>query len=380
MKNSFRLGRLFGIEVAIHYSWFIIFALLLWLLATQLFPSEGWYPGLSSAVYWTMSAVTTLLFFSSVLAHELCHSLVARRRGLPVRSITLFVFGGVSNISREPDTPEMELAVAAAGPGSSFVLGGLFFGIWGVARAAAWPLGIVGVAYYLGLINVVLAGFNLVPGFPLDGGRLLRAIIWKRSGDLEKATRIASNIGRGVGYLIIAYGVFLFIAGFAISGLWFVLIGWFLEQMSSAGYRQTLTRQALDGVKVSEIMTPNPVVVPGSISLQKAVDDYFIRLNHGAFPVVSNGDVTGMVTWRQAKAKAEEWATTSVAEVMLPLEPRIATSPSEQLNSILGCEVMREHGRLLVLDKGKLTGIISRTDVSQFLQEHAAPSDLDLGG
>jgi len=371
-KNSIRIGKLFGIRVAIHYSWFVIFALVLWILATQLFPSPGWYPGLSTATYWVMSVFTTFFFFASVLIHELSHSIVARRRGVPVTSITLFIFGGISNISREPDSPGMEFAIAFAGPASSFVLGGIFFAIWGVAKAAHWPTAVIGVAYYLALINVILGAFNLVPGFPLDGGRVLRAALWRRSRDLTSATRVAANVGRVVGFLIIAYGLYLFIAGFAVSGLWFVLIGWFLEQMSAFSYRQTLMRQSLEGVLVEEVMTRHPASIPGGITVAEAVDRFFLRFNHGAFPVEENGMVEGMLTSRQVKSMSKsKWEATLVREAMVPVSPEITCSPGDGLSEVMARTEMRTHGRLLVLEGNELVGIITNTDVSDFVQRHA---------
>lgn len=373
-RNSIRIGKIFGIQVAIHYSWFVIFALVLWILATQLFPTPGWYPGLSTATYWIMSVVTTFLFFASVLIHELSHSLVARRRGVPVTSITLFIFGGVSNISREPDSPGMEFAIAFAGPAASFVLGGIFFAIWGVARAAHWPTGVIGVSYYLALVNVILGGFNLVPGFPLDGGRVLRAALWKSSHDLARATRIAANVGRVVGFLIIAYGLYLFIAGFAVSGLWFVLIGWFLEQMSTFGYRQTLMRKTLEGVEVEEVMTRHAISMPAELTLAEAVDRFFLRYSHGAFPVEEGGVVVGMLTSRRVKSlHKSKWEETTVRDAMVPLSPEITCQPSDDLADIMARQEMRMHGRLLVLEDNELVGIITNTDISAFLQRHSGP-------
>ncbi|MHB8779783.1 MAG: site-2 protease family protein [Candidatus Geothermincolia bacterium] len=370
LRNSFRLGRILGIEVALHYSWFIIFALVFWALGSQVFPS--WYPDMTSPIYYGMAAATTVLFFGSVLAHEIMHSVVARRRGLPVSGITLFIFGGVSNIAREPDDPAMELAVAFAGPASSLLLGGLFLGLWAIGRALSVPTGFVGVALYLAFINIVLAIFNLVPGFPLDGGRLLRALIWKRTNDLTRATRVASVIGTGIGFLIVAYGIYLFIVGYVASGLWLVLIGWFLEQMSVHGYKETVIRQSLLGVRVSQLMTPEPVRIPAETNLEEAVDGYFLRFNHSAFPVYGNGELRGLLTWRRAKeVPRSKWAETGVAEVMLPLAPEIVTSPQAEMNEVLALEAMRQHGRMLVLEAGKLAGIISRSDVSEFLQRHA---------
>ncbi len=370
-KNSIRIGRIFGIQVAIHYSWFVIFALVLWILATQLFPTPGWYPGLSTATYWIMSVVTTFFFFASVLIHELSHSIVARRRGVPVTSITLFIFGGISNISREPDSPGMEFAIAFAGPASSFVLGGIFFAIWGIARAAHWPVAVVGVAYYLALINVILGAFNLVPGFPLDGGRVLRAALWHHSHDLSRATRVAANVGRVVGFLIIAYGLYLFIAGFAVSGLWFVLIGWFLEQMSVYSYRQALLRRSLEGVSVEEVMSRHPIAIPGDISLAEAVDRFFLRFNHGGFPVEEDNGVAGMLTSRQVKSLSKsKWDATPVRAAMEPLSAEIVCAPEDSLSEVMARPAMRTHGRLLVLDRGELVGIITNTDVAGFLQRH----------
>jgi len=243
LKSGLPLGRLFGISLRLHYSWFIVFALITWALAASYFPEN--YPTWSTATSIIAGAVTSLLFFGSVLAHELMHSVVAQRRGIPVHSITLFIFGGVSQMTDEPKQPGDELRIALAGPVTSLIIGGICWGIYFWSRGSLVFLS--AVAFWLGWINVFLAGFNLIPGFPLDGGRVLRSIIWWRSGNLRRATKTASNIGRGVGYLFIFGGIFLVFWGLWINGLWLAFIGWFLENAAVGSYRQLALRDILQG-------------------------------------------------------------------------------------------------------------------------------------
>ena len=262
--GSFRVGSVFGIEVRIDYSWFIIFFLILWTFTFAVFPAN--FPGLSAGTYIAMGVGSTILFFLSLLAHELSHSLVARRRGIPVEGITLLIFGGVARTRMEAETPGDEFLVAVVGPLASIVIGLALFALAWIGANARWHPGIIGSAQYLGFLNIVLAVFNLLPGFPLDGGRLLRAAAWKLTGDPTRATRIASRGGQVLAWLLIGLGVLQMIQGAFIGGLWLVFIGWFLRNAAGASYSQHLVQQRLEHVSAGEAMTPDPETVPPAIS------------------------------------------------------------------------------------------------------------------
>ncbi|MFQ5878743.1 MAG: site-2 protease family protein, partial [Dehalococcoidia bacterium] len=272
MPSSYRLGRIAGIEVGAHWSWFLVFFLLSWSLATTLFRDS--FPEWTAAQRWLAGVITTGLFFASVLLHELSHSLVARRLGLPVSSITLFIFGGVSNLTREPDTPRDEFVIAIVGPGTSFLLAAAFALVWAATRGVSEPVALV--SGYLAFINGVLGVFNMVPGFPLDGGRVFRSIVWARNRDLLRATRIASGVGVVVAYGLVVAGIAMVFTVALISGIWLVFIGWFLKNASESSYQQLLVRDALQGVPITGVTNDLYTAVAAGTTLRELADRYIL--------------------------------------------------------------------------------------------------------
>ena len=365
--QGFRLGSIFGFEIRVDLSWFLIFFLILWSLTASLFPAN--YPQLPEATYLLMGIVGTLLFFASLVAHELAHSLVAKAKGIPVEGITLFVFGGMARTRMDAETPGDEFQIAVVGPLLSLVLAGLFALIWWLGRHAGWTVAVTGVARYLSSINLVLAIFNLLPGFPLDGGRLFRSVIWKATGDLEKATRIASWGGQFFAYLIIALGFVQLFAGNLLGGLWLVLIGWFLANAAEMSYQQHLIHTGLKGVPAKEVMMRSPETVTSDLTLQILVDDYFLHRRYQAFPVTQNGDLVGIISLNQVKeTPRENWQKQTVAETMTPISDTVAVRPETPMTQVL--QKMEDSGmrRVLVTRDDQLQGIITGGDVSNWLR------------
>lgn len=365
--QTFRLGSIFGFEIRIDLSWFIIFFLILWTLTASLFPQT--YPGLSTATYIAMGIVGTLLFFASLLAHELSHSLVAKAKGIPVEGITLFVFGGISKTRMDAESPGDEFQIAGIGPLVSLILAASFGLIWWLGANAGWNVAITGVVRYLAVINLALAIFNLLPGFPLDGGRLFRSIVWKVTGSLKKATRIASWGGKLLSYLIIALGVVQLFGGNLLGGLWLILIGWFLNNAAEMSYQQLLIQSSLEGVRARELMTPHPETVPPDLSLQTLVDEYFLRRRYQAFPVTQDDHPVGIITLNQVKeTPREEWKIRTVETTMKPARDSVIVRPDEKMERVL--QKMQESGarRVLVTRNSHLEGIITANDVANWLQ------------
>ena len=359
MGGGIRLGRLLGIPIFIHSSWFIALWVLSWSLAVAYYPEE--FPGLGPSTYWGMGIISALLLFGSVLVHELGHALTARRYGVRTRNITLFMFGGVAQIAAEPPTADAELAIAAAGPATSYVLAGLFWLLDRLITGTALGA-IVG---YLAFINLLLATFNLIPGFPLDGGRVLRAVLWRRSGDLEQATRIASQSGQVVAAIIIGLGLLQMFRGAFVGGLWLILIGWFLQSAAQAGYQQVVLRRALGGVRVGDIMTRELHTIDPNLTVEEAITDFFIPLKHGGFPVVYGDRLVGVVTLQDVRdVPKEARAEQRVRDVMTPqanLKTVRPTTTAYEAFMRLGQEQI---GRLLVVDDGgSLVGILTRSDL-----------------
>lgn len=365
--QGFRVGSIFGFEIRVALSWFIIFFLILWTLTTGVFP--GNYPGLASNTYMIMGIIGTLLFFASLLAHELSHSFVARAKGIPVEGITLFAFGGVSRTRMDAETPGDEFQIAGVGPLTSVAIAGLFGLLWWIGRNAGWSIAVNGVNAYLSSINLLLAIFNLLPGFPLDGGRLFRSIVWKITGNLKKATRIASAGGKFLGYLLIAWGVVQLFSPTLISGLWLILIGWFLSNAADASYQELLIRTSLEGVPAREVMTLAPETVPSDLKLQALVNDHFLQRRYHAFPVVDNGHAIGIITLNQVKdIPRDEWNYRTVAATMTPVERGVLVRPEEKMTQVL--RKMEESGvrRVLVTRNGSLEGIITANDIASWLR------------
>ena len=363
LTTGFKIGTVRSIEIRVHWSWIFIFTLITWSLAEGFFGTQ--FPEWSDGERWGWAAGTSVMFFGSVLFHELSHAFVAQSFGMVVPSITLFIFGGVSNIGGEMRTAGQEFRIAIAGPLSSWVLAAIFVGLALVfADSNAGE-----VLAYLGLVNFVLGAFNLLPGFPLDGGRIFRAAVWKSTGDYTKATRWATTGGKWLAYALIAFGLLSVFQG-NLGGLWLVLIGWFLRNAAIASYQQHLLHQVLEHVRASDAMTPDPETVPPDLTLQELVDDHFLKRRFHAFPVASNGRPLGLITLGQVKeVPREEWSRRTVAETMTSVEgDGVTVRPDEPMTDVL--QKMEKSGsrRVLVTRDGHLEGIITTGDVAGWLQ------------
>lgn len=367
MTKAIRIGQLFGINIEIDYTWFIIFFLVAAALSTGLFAQS--LPDLSLPVRWAVAGMATVLFFASVLLHELSHSVMALRAGLSITGITLFIFGGVSKMSEEPKSASDELKIAIAGPLMSLVLAGLFLGLAQVVRSL-WAGEVFSTVFtWLGWVNGVLAVFNMLPGFPLDGGRVLRAGIWKWSTNLAEATRIAATFGQGIGIMMIVGGLFLFFAGAGIGSLWLALIGWFLMQASQASYRQLILRQALGGVTVGQVMTKDVDSVPAEMTLDEVVQDYVMGRNHPAFPVVADDQVLGLLCLNEIRGvPREQWGQVTAREAASPLTKENSISPSTDAWDAVVRMSQENCGRLVVTEDRALRGIVSRTDIMRLMR------------
>ena len=367
MGSAFILGKIFGIQFRLHYSWFIIFVLITVSLSWQYFPFV--YPGWSKLTYWLTGIFTSLLFFSSVVAHELAHSLVGRANGIPVKSITLFIFGGVAHMTREAAHHGAELKMAAAGPASSLVIGGLFFLLHLLTQGISEP--IAAMAFWLAQINVVLAIFNLIPGFPLDGGRVFRSLLWRFSGDYKRSTRIATRVGQGIGYLFILAGILIIflLPQQWFSGLWLAFIGWFLNNTASASYRQSQWQGALQGITASEMMTSNCPVVSSNVTVNRLVQEYIFTSGHRCFLVADEGELKGILTLQNIKSVTQpNWEVTQVKNIMTPVEKLKVASPDQEALSVL--EQMDENNinQMPVVNEGRVIGLIARDNLIRFLR------------
>jgi Zn-dependent protease/predicted transcriptional regulator len=364
MQGSFKLGRIAGIEIQIHYTWLFAFALIAWSLAEGYFPTHN--PGFAASTYWLIGIVAALALFGSVLLHELSHSFVALARGQGVQSITLFIFGGVSNLKGESDEPKDEFLVAVVGPLCSFVLAGVAWLLIQLLSPGNSPLG--AVLGYLAFINLLLGAFNLVPGFPLDGGRVLRSIIWGVTGSLRRATQIASFVGQGCGFLLIFWGVSQLFAGNFLNGLWIAFIGWFLNNAAESTRQQQVLTENLRGVRVAELMNPTPTVTEPALSVQDFVFEHVIRQGRRALLVADGGRLLGIVSITDAKhVPQESWATTRVEDIMTRV-PLKSIPPEADMNGALQLLVEGELNQLPVISDGRVLGLLSRADVLRFLQ------------
>jgi Zn-dependent protease/CBS domain-containing protein len=364
---AFRLASISGFEIRIDHSWFVIFFLILWTFTTGVFPAA--YPGLDTPTYIGMGVSGTLLFFASVLGHELSHSVVARSKGIPVEGITLFIFGGMAHTRMEFEKPGDEFQIAGIGPLSSLLIAGLFWLVaWGGGQVG-WPVAVTGVASYLATINVALAVFNLLPGFPLDGGRLFRAGVWKITGDLAKATRWASMGGKVLGYLLVGFGLVNVFAGNLVGGLWLVFIGWFVQVAAASSYAQYLLGRSLEGVSAGEIMTPDPVTVPPEVSLQDFIEDHVFQGRHQSYPVVEEGRPVGIITLNQVKqVPREDWPQRTVRDAMAYAGSGMIARPEESMSRVLQQLGQSSARRVLVTRNGQLAGIITPADVARWLE------------
>ena len=364
MGGSLRLGRLFGIPFRLNITWFIIFVLVTISLSLYEFPSRySW----SNVQYWVVGIATSLLFFVSVLVHELAHSLIAISSGIPVKSITLFVFGGVSEIAREAARPGVELVMSVAGPLTSLLIAALFAGLWVATRGISEPLSALGM--WLGRINLILAIFNLMPAFPLDGGRVLRSLVWAATGDYRRSTRIASFIGQGIAYLMIFVGIMWVFSGNWSFGLWIAFIGWFLANSASASYRQVVFRESLKGFTASDLMTRDCPSIAPQLTLRELVQDHILPTSRRCFLVTENGRLGGIVTLHNVRGVPQQrWDTTTVGEVMTPMEKLKMVHPDDDALGILERMDGEDVNQMPVVEEGKVIGMIGRDNVLHFIR------------
>ena len=372
MRTSFTLGRAFGIPIRINYTWFLIFFLLTLYLALGELPAS--YRGLPSPLYWLAGILGSLLLFASVVAHELAHSLVARRQGVPVRNITLFLFGGVSSIEQEAERPGEELLMAGVGPATSLVLALLSVLIALLFRLGQGGVFLLANGLFLRLTwwNLFLAGFNLLPGLPLDGGRILRAVLWLLGRDYRRATGIAAAAGRLISFLLIGGGIVWALSGDWGSGLWLVLIGWFMDNAASQSYQQVLLREALRQVNVATLMTPECQRIPRGLSVASLVDDYVLRQGGRCFVVTEEDRLAGLVTMHNIRdLPRERWPYTPVGEIMVPYGRLVLAHPEEDAWSVLLRMDRHNVNQMPVEEAGRLVGLIARENLLRYVRTRA---------
>ncbi|MFW6074071.1 MAG: CBS domain-containing protein [Chloroflexota bacterium] len=364
LEATIRLLRVRGIDVGIHYSWFIVVVAFSWLLA------EGQYPNLyedwSTAQYWTVAVASVLLLFLSVLLHEFGHALVAQGRGVPVRSITLFIFGGIAGLARESDDSKDEFLIAIAGPIVSIALGGLFGLLWFVFAGVNVQVG--ALLGYLAYVNIVLAVFNMIPGFPLDGGRVLRAVIWRATGNLQRATDIAATIGTTIGMLFVFGGILVAISGPVVNGIWAIVIGWFLQNASQQSRSAVEEQVAFQDVRVRDLMNPVPVTVSPTVDLETLAEDYILRRNARGIPVVNDGRMIGLVTVSDLKnVNRQRWPVTHVADVMTPAPELHTIHPDSPIAEALNAMNEHEFHQIPVVEESHLVGMLTRFELIRYL-------------
>ncbi len=366
LGKQLTLFKLLGIDIKVDLSWLFLAFLVTWSLAQGLFPFL--YEGLEPGIYWRMGILGAFGLFVSIVLHELSHCVVARCYGIPIKGITLFIFGGVAEMENEPPSARAEFRMAIAGPLASAALALGFHLLHGFAESADAPPSILGVLYYLALINALLAAFNMIPAFPLDGGRVLRAVLWARKGDLTAATDTASKIGSGFGLLLIAFGLVNVLRGNLVGGMWWFLIGMFMRQAAGASQLQLLAGQFFGDAPISRFMSRDPVSVPGHISVASLIEDYMYRTHHEFYPVLENGLLVGGVGVVDVKMVPPEARNqTTVARIMRPLGPDIAVPPAFEAMKALALMRRTDSSRLLVVADGHLLGIITLKDMLAFL-------------
>jgi Zn-dependent protease/CBS domain-containing protein len=367
LRGSLVLGAIRGIPIRIHFTWLIIFGLLSWSLASGYFPQR--YPDLPITAYWIKAIIAALFLFGSVLVHELMHALMAQNLRVPIAGITLFALGGVSEMKQEPPSPSAEFLIALVGPLASLVLAGFFWLVWRALEREGPDPSFAAIALYLVGLNTVVAVFNLLPAFPLDGGRMLRSIIWGITKNLQKATYLATRIGRAFAYLLITFGAVSLFAGAGFQGIWMALIGFFLLQGAQASYTQVVLKEALAGIAVRDIMVQKVLTVAPNLSVRELIQDYFLTYGYGGFPVVENGQVLGLVSLGDVKkVSPTDYDRLTVREVMTPLSERLTIAPEEDVSVAFQRMAEEELGRLVVMERGRMLGLVTKTGLSRFLQ------------
>jgi Zn-dependent protease/CBS domain-containing protein len=364
--RRFKLFRLAGFEVGVDLSWVIIAVLIAWSLSMGYFPYR--FADLSAGAYWIMGITGALGLFASIVLHEFAHSLAARRAGLEMKGITLFIFGGIAEMGSEPPDAKSEFLIAIAGPLASIFLAIGFYAIYQVSQIAGGLVGFTGVVGYLAFINLVLAIFNLIPAYPLDGGRVLRAALWQAKKNLRWATRVSSSIGAGFGIFLIVLGVVRVLYGNFIGGMWFFLIGMFLHGAARASYQQLIARKALEGEPLQRFMNTEPVTVSPTLPVDRLVEDYVYRYHYKLYPVVEDQKLVGCVNFRDIRSvDKEKWSSTPVKQLMQPCSLDNTIEPQADAVTALSKMNSNSTSRLMVVDHGRLAGIVALKDMLKFL-------------
>lgn len=386
MRNAFRLGKLLGIEIFIDWSWFFIFVLITWNLVVVF---GHWHRDWPALLTFGVATAASLIFFASVLAHEMSHSLVARSQGLPVNNITLFLFGGVSNLQRNPPSPRAEFLITIVGPLTSILLG-IAFLLAGYARLGGASSGALELRLtrldplstlllWLGPVNIFVGIFNLLPGFPLDGGRIVRSALWKLSGNLQLATRWATWLGQAVGWAMIFSGIAMIfgayipiLGGGTLNGIWLAFIGWFLNSAAAQSYQSMMVEDVLEHVPVAQLMRTNPPTVTPYEPVRQLVYERIMRSDDQAFPVLEAGHLRGIVTLEDVrKIDQNAWEQTTVGQIMTPSEQLAVVAPEADGAQALGLLVARNVRQLPVVKDGDLVGLLRRNDILKWLRIHA---------
>jgi len=367
MRGNISLGRVFGIPLRLHYTWFIIFALVTYSLV--FYTVDQPYPIGQRII---LGILTSVLFFASIVTHELAHSILAIRNNIPVKEITLFVFGGVSQITKEATHPRAELTIAIVGPLTSLALAGIFYGLH-LLLAGTQQILAASLMQWLALINVILAVFNLIPGFPLDGGRIFRALVWHRTHDYHRATRVATKVGQGIAYAFIAGGIALILVlQLWLNGMWLIFIGWFLNDAARASYQQVLLHDALMGITARQVTDYSCPLIPPHTSLTELVQQYVLPTGRNCFLISWGTELEGMVTLQQIKeVPRTHWATTTVQDIMTPARKLKVAYADQDLLSVLQQMNGESANHIPVMEAGKVVGLISREDVARFLHTRA---------
>ena len=365
---SVNIGRILGIPIRIHWTLWLVFLLISWSLAVSYLPAT--YPSLNATTDWIVGIVSAIVLFISVLVHELSHSYIAKKNGLPIARITLFFFGGVSELASEPQDASLEVRMAAAGPLTSFAIGAALGVLWYVGPLVSFPLAVIAVLGYNALINVALGAFNLIPAFPLDGGRVLRGSLWRSEHDLLRATRNATRVSEILSLLMIAAGLLLVVttADF-VNGIWITFLGWFIRSGAESSLRQTQITEALHGLSVGDLMTKDLMTVTPDITVQHLVNDYFLVHPHGGYPVVQNDKLQGVVTMSSVRSiPREKRESETVAEAMVPYEKLLTIGPAASAADAMQKMAQTNVGRLIVTDADRILGIITRGDLMKAIR------------
>lgn len=365
-RKRFNFLKFAGIHIGIDLSWLFIAILLSWTLAAGYFPFH--YPKLTIGTYWLMGIIGMLGLFVCVVLHELGHALVAKHYKMPISQITLFIFGGVAEIKKEPQSAKIEFLMAVAGPIVSILIAIVMTVLAHLGEQFGWPIAVVGVTSYLAIVNTAIVIFNLIPAFPLDGGRIFRAILWAWKKNLGWATKIASRMGAGFGFLLIFFGIFAFISGNLLAGVWLGILGLFLQRAATSSRTQYYVSDVLKGQKVDKFMKKDPISAPPDITVKELIDEYMYQSHHHLYPVVDKGKLLGSISLFEVKSlSADEWEKTPVQKIMVPI--RELTTVSSNTDALEAFELMHqnEQATLLVADKGKLVGLLTALDLFKLI-------------